>query len=157
MKLTRGVKIFIGIIFIVLILAIYFTFIYVLKCDDLACWQNEMKECDNAKYSVDNGEIVWEYNLLGKKEINGEKKCIVEVSVKEITKGPVRNAVLNGKSMECAMPYGVYVDSPESNIALCHGELKEAMQDLIINQLYQYIVDNIGDIEEDILKPEIFS
>jgi len=39
---------------------------------------------------------------------------------------------------------------PESNINYCHGRLKEEMQSMIISNLYAYMVENLGEIGEEL-------
>jgi hypothetical protein len=51
--------------------------------------------------------------------------------------------------MECGFPKGVVV-YPEQDIAQCHGLLKEEMQGIIIKKLHTYIVDNLGEIEQEL-------
>ena len=54
--------------------------------------------------------------------------------------------------MTCYMPRGI-VMQPESDLNECHGLLKESLQDIIIERLHTYIVQNIGQISESITKP----
>ena len=53
--------------------------------------------------------------------------------------------------MDCYVPLGSIV-SPESNLAECHGLLKEGLQETIINKLHAYIVKNVGQIGEELQK-----
>ena len=50
---------------------------------------------------------------------------------------------LEGQSMTCMLPLGV-VMAPESDIGICHGLLKEGLQDLVIRKLHTYLVQNLG-------------
>src|SRR3989339_744360 len=77
--------------------------------------------------------------------IRGERDgdCLVEV---ELLRGELNNADsmrLEGHTMECRLPFGVVV-APESDISVCHGLLKEGLQDLVIRKLHTYLVQNLG-------------
>ena len=41
---------------------------------------------------------------------------------------------------------------PESNTKNCHGLLKEAIQEVVINRMYSEIVQNLGKISEETTK-----
>jgi len=60
-------------------------------------------------------------------------------------------AGMEGKEMVCYLPLGT-ITSPQGNLANCHGLLKEEMQSLIINRLHNYIVNNLGQISEELTK-----
>ncbi|MFA5992922.1 MAG: hypothetical protein WC796_04410 [Candidatus Pacearchaeota archaeon] len=138
----------IGIIaIVVLILAVYFTFFFSVKCKDISCWEYKLQRCAKAHYLSDSKDVTWLYNIEGKKD----KLCNVEVTAKEIKSGLTSALVLEGKSMDCVLPLGV-ITSPESDPNLCSGPLKEEMQGLIIKKLHEYIVSNIGQINEDLNK-----
>ena len=66
------------------------------------------------------------------------------------TRGKV---ILKGKDMVCYLPLGV-VATPENNPNICTGKLKEEMQSLIIQKLHEYIVQNLGEISNEIAQIE---
>ena len=39
---------------------------------------------------------------------------------------------------------------PEKDLDSCKGELKENLQSVIIENLYKYIIDNLGEISEEL-------
>ena len=53
--------------------------------------------------------------------------------------------------MECEIPRGMIV-LPEDRIDSCHGALKEGLQDMIIQRLHTYILQNLGKINYDAIK-----
>jgi hypothetical protein len=57
---------------------------------------------------------------------------------------------LEGNKMECKLPRGV-VMIPESDIGNCHGLLKEGLQDLVIQKLHTYLVQNLGRINLELV------
>tara|TARA_Y100000310_G_C20598654_1_gene771847 strand:+ start:384 stop:842 length:459 start_codon:yes stop_codon:yes gene_type:complete len=121
--------------------AIYFTFIFAYSCDDIACFQTHQAECSRAKFVRDGQETVWSYHIRGK----SSGMCKVDVEILGIKKGAVSNQKLEGKSMTCMLPVG-NLDPPESDITGCSGQLREELQDIIIQKLHAYVVDNLGEI-----------
>ena len=134
-----------GIIFvlvlIVVVAAIYFTFFFAYKCNDLACFQAHQAECSRAKFIRDGEETTWKYHIKGKEDGG----CEIEVEILGIKKGAVSNQKLVGKSMSCIVPFGS-LNSPEADITQCTGQLREELQDLIIQKLHAYVVENLGEI-----------
>jgi len=141
----------IAIISIILILllgvAIYFTFFFSYSCDDLACFQAHQRKCAKTNFINDQEDLTWNYFIKGKD--NG--KCIINVKVLKIKQGTTDKEKLVGKDMDCFVPLGSAV-APESDISRCHGVLKEELQNLIVQKLYSYIVDNLGEISEELQK-----
>jgi hypothetical protein len=56
---------------------------------------------------------------------------------------------LEGQSMNCLVPLGSSA-APEADISNCHGILKEELQEMIINKLHAYVVDNLGEIGDEL-------
>lgn len=144
---NRGIWkiIFIVLILIVLAVAIYFSFFFYYKCDNTACFIAHQEKCSKTKFlnNADNAE--WQYIIKGK----NSGKCKINVKINKINQGDVNKLILEGKSMDCLLPAGD-INSPESNILICHGELKEETQELIIQKLHNYIVQNLGKIGEEL-------
>jgi len=136
----------IGII-LLLLAAVYFTFFFYYKCDDLACFQAHQKECSKTKFVKDSEDTVWKYTIEGKEQ----GKCLINVETIMIKKGAIENQKLEGKSMDCLLPLAS-LSSPESDIERCHGELKEEMQNMIIQKLHSYIIENVEEIDEELEK-----
>jgi len=127
------------------ILIVYAYFFLYVKCEDKQCFNNYLRDCNRAKFNS-LGNMSFEYKILGASNGN----CSVNV---KLLRGDFTNQdslKLQGKQMICNIPLGVVI-SPESDISLCHGLLKEGLQDLIISKLHQYIVLNLGDINRDIV------
>jgi hypothetical protein len=146
LKKSRNWKAYliIGII-ILLIAAVYFTFFFYYSCDDLACFQAHQKECAKTKFINDEEETTWKYTIQGKE---GDK-CEINVEVLNIKKGSANKQKLEGKDMNCLLPLGS-IALPEADLARCHGELKEDMQNLIIQKLHAYIIENVEEIHEEL-------
>jgi hypothetical protein len=134
----------ISIILIILIgVAVYFTFFFAYTCNDLSCFQAHQKQCARTEFVKDSTEITWKYFIKGKED----GRCVVNAEVLRIKTGTVENIQLVGKDMDCYLPLGSTA-APESDISRCHGILKEDMQNMIIQKLHAYILDNLGEISE---------
>lgn len=129
------ILLFVLVVFLWTIWSVFFSYD---KCTDKVCFDDGLRNCDKAKY-IGGDEMIFEYYISGKK---GDS-CEVEV---KLLQGELNNAdskVLEGQVMTCMLPLGV-VMSPESDISLCHGLLKEGLQDLVIRKLHTYLVQNLG-------------
>ena len=134
----------IGVI-VIAIVAIYFSFYYYPKCDNLGCFQSYQQKCSKVVFVNNADDTIWEYKVEGRN--NGQ--CIVDVKVLALKEGSKDKEALQGLSMSCELPYGSKV-APESDIGRCHGRLKEELQSLIIKQLHEYIVDNVQEIGQEL-------
>ncbi len=131
-------KLIAGIILVGFFLSIWFMFFSYEKCADKVCFEDNLKDCDNALF-VSGDDMIFRYVIRGERD--GD--CLVEV---ELLRGELNNADsmrLEGHTMECGLPFGVVV-APESDISVCHGLLKEGLQDLVIRKLHTYLVQNLG-------------
>lgn len=131
-------KLITGIILIGFLWSIWFMFFSYEKCTDKICFESNLKACDKARF-VSGDDMIFEYAIKGSK---GEE-CKVEV---QLLQGELNNAdsgKLEGQSMTCMLPLGAVV-APESDIGVCHGLLKEGLQDLVIRKLHTYLVQNLG-------------
>lgn len=137
---------FIGIIAI-LIGAIYFTFYFTYSCKDMACFKAHQRECSRTKFVNDADDISWRYKIVG--ETN--KACEIYVKVLKIKQGSLEKKRIEGKDMVCYLPLGDDLN-PESDVSNCHGILKEELQEMVIEKLHLYVIENIGEISEELKK-----
>ncbi|HRZ85435.1 MAG TPA: hypothetical protein P5277_01515 [Candidatus Paceibacterota bacterium] len=149
-KVNPKILVILGIlIFIVFILAMYFTFFYSVKCKNIACWDYKIERCSRAIYINDIKDISWKYKIIGRKD----SLCEVKAKVIEVRGGLIDSKILEGKEMTCMLPLNI-VTFPENDPNLCYGRLKEEMQGLIIKKLHQYILTNLGSINQNLTKIE---
>ncbi len=134
-----------SIIFVLLLVGIYFGFLFSKDCPDMECFNQELTKCNKASYIKETEDASWKYSIKGK---SGER-CEIKVTLLQLKEGGTSMSSLQGKSMNCYLPIGV-VASPEENIKNCHGLLKEEMQEMIINNLHNFIIDNLGEIKEEL-------
>jgi|SRR3989344_4968959 len=146
------VKIIIWSIIIILFIAIYFTFFYSYKCNSMACFKEHQRRCNlissKTVYTNDVEDATWKYHI--RKKVGDT--CKVNVELVQLKKGEADLSELEGKSMNCYPALGTII-APESDLSNCHGELKEGLQEAIINKLHKYIVSNLGEIAEELNKP----
>ncbi len=146
-----------GIFLIVLIafgVVSYFVFFYHPKCEDVSCWESKLQNCRRAEYTNNAVDVTWNYKINGRKG----GVCEVEVEAVQVVRGLVKTRALEGKSMDCYLPLDsegkTILISPESDPNLCHGVLKEELQGLIIENLYRYILDNLGEVKDKLTSVE---
>ena len=134
------------IVFAITIWAIWKIFFSYTICDNWNCFNSNLRDCTRAKFIGESNGIVFEYI------IRGDSNNLCEVNV-ELLQGKLNNQdsiKLENQEMICRLPRGV-VTTPENDIGNCHGLLKEGLQDLIIEKLYTYLVQNLGRINLGVL------
>jgi hypothetical protein len=138
------------IIIIILILAIMFWGFYQynyseIDCDSFDCFKEQMEGCSKASYVNDEPEASWKYLIEGREDDN----CKVKVKLLLAKKGELGIENLIGNEMSCLYPLGVGT-YPEKDLRVCHGRLKEELQQIIINKLHSYIIENLGQIDQEL-------
>lgn len=125
--------------------ALYFTFAFSYSCNDSGCFQSHQVKCSRTVYLNDGEDATWRYKIKG----FSDGRCKVNVELVQFKKGTIDLVKLEGNEMSCYLPKGSLI-SPESDLSACHGLLKEGLQDVIINKLHNYIVDNIGQVSDEL-------
>lgn len=133
-------------IFLALVIySVWFFFFSYKECVDWDCFNSRLEECRRTEF-IGGSDMIFEYKILRSR---GDF-CRVNI---ELLQGEINNrdsAKLVGQEMICELPKSVLM-IPESDIGNCHGRLKEGLQDLIINKLHNYIVQNLGRINLEIV------
>jgi hypothetical protein len=143
---SRNKIIILAAILVFLAITIFFTFFYAKKCKDANCFNSMLAKCKKAEFLNSKEDSTWLYSIKG----SNKDKCVV--NVKNVLIKLDEAKAVQGKSMLCYLPKGVVI-APESALDECHGMLKEALQDIIIERMHTYIVQNIGQISESLKKP----
>jgi hypothetical protein len=141
---TSGERVFhIGTFIVILLVVVVFLYLFFSPtyCKELECFQENMITCSFASYENTESEAVWGYEINGRE---GEK-CDIEVTLLIAREGPLGIDEYEGLSMNCLYPLGVF-DFPEKDLNSCNGPLKEGLQEVIIKNLHEYIVNNVGEI-----------
>ena len=149
-----------GIIVIVIALAIIAIFLifwtYEKNCYTDECFDNAARKCNKAEYvKIDNGNT-FKYDI----ERSYGDSCRLNIKIEEIddAHGQELKNLFQGKSMTCDIPkdkFNVEFLKLENSIDYCHGILKEAMYELILQRIYDLAVKQIGDVVfeiEDVLE-----
>jgi len=127
------------------IYSVYAIFIYSGFCEDEACFAEKLVECDRSSYIKNNPETILRYDIKGKQG----KDCEVNVEMLQVKQGSAELELLQGEEMICYLPLGVY-EAPEKNLKRCHGNLRENIQEILIQRMHSQIVENIGEISAEI-------
>lgn len=143
---------------VLLIVAIFMTFIYTKNCTNSGCFYSSMAGCDRAKYIDETSEASWLYSIKGKSggllcPFSNKfcDSCRVNVKLLQLKQGKIDATTINGLDMTCSLAIS-FVGNPQTDISKCHGKLKEKMQELIIQKMYSEIAANIGQVKTDINK-----
>ena len=143
----RTIKIIIVTALIVILLA-YFLFFKLTPCKTEECFSQSLVDCKRASFTSETSGNKWFYKIQG----SSRDSCTVKVQNLMASKlSTEESSKLVGKSMVCEIPkelQGSYTKI-ESRIENCHGPLKEGLQDLIIEKLYKYVVQNMGTLTKD--------
>jgi len=125
---------------IILAVAIYFTFFFYYSCTDASCFKSHQVKCAKTKFINNEEATTWLYTIQGKQA----NLCDIEVKILQIKQGDLDRKTLEGKSMICSLDVGS-ISSPESDLSICHGRLKEDIQEIMIKNTHSEILSNIGD------------
>lgn len=118
--------------------SIWYLFFSYEKCADKICFEENLKDCSKAKF-VSGDSMIFNYIIRG----DSGDDCEVDVKLLQGELNNADSAKLEGQTMTCMLPLGAVV-VPESDISVCHGLLKEGLQDLVIRKLHTYLVQNLG-------------
>ena len=112
----------------------YFLFYYPKPCADTngECFSNAMANCKSVSWIKEDVEASWVYTI---KKTSRDYSCEVEVKLLKMKEGTIDSEELQGKKMLCIIPKGE-TQFPEKDISRCSGELKEELQDLIIQRMH---------------------
>jgi hypothetical protein len=131
-------------IIIVLVITLFLTFRSG-ECENVECFQDKMIKCSFVKYVNEEPEASWGYEIIGKRG----NQCEIEVTLLSAKEGSLGLRSYEGNSMSCFYEVGTFA-YPEKSLDACTGRLKENLQSIIIEKLYKYVVDNLGEIEEEL-------
>ena len=130
------------VILIIILSALWFFYFKIEACDTMSCFQDNMKICSRANYINEVDEASWGYRVSGPTN-NG---CKIEVKLLQAKEGNFDINELEGESMFCYYPIGTAIQ-PEKDLSKCHGILKEDLQQIIIDRLHKYLLENLGEVD----------
>ncbi len=150
-KRRMYVFIILAIILLLVIAAAFYFLFYTRTCENEYCFLNSLKNCEKTKYTVNKEGNIWEYKILNSFSFS-RNVCNVNVKNIQIASEDVVVKRLEGKEMICKIPKdyaGSYI-GVHQKLEFCSGELKEDLQDIIINKMYKNIIQNIGEISQEV-------
>ena len=137
----------VGLALIILIIALvafssYFLFFHVRQCEDAECFVDAMIHCKRVSWIREDIQASWLYIITG--NAKGDV-CDVEVQLLEIKQGAIDNEKIQGKKMTCTFLKSE-IRLPEKDLFNCEGELKEKLQEIIIQKMHNYLLNNLGEV-----------
>ena len=102
-----------------------------------------MQKCAFTTFINEEPEASWQYDIQGK----SGKSCLVQVTLLQAKEGDLNLNLFEGHRMICSYDLGLAA-YPERDMARCHGLLKEDLQSVLITKLHEYVINNLGAIQE---------
>ena len=131
------------------ILALIFLIVYFISrpisCDTYGCFEESMRACSPASYINEETEVSWKYEVVG----SVGRECRVDVTLLMAKEGDLGLREYEGNSMDCYFPLG-FANYPDEDLKACSCELKEKLQERIIEKLHQYLLDGLDDALADL-------
>lgn len=125
---------------------VYLTFFYHPECNSYACWQKYMTSCTKkASFINEEPEASWGYTISGL----ADDRCAITVKLLQVKQGELGMDKIVGEEMSCSYLKGTSAYA-EKDLSKCHGLLKEGLQQIIINKLHSYILENLGKFGESL-------
>jgi len=128
-----------------IILGSYYLIFYPKECSDSTCFQDAKENCKRV-YWVREDTQSWGYTILGGN--NGD--CKIQVQLIESKEGSLDATKLQGEEMICLVSKGDTL-APEKDLSRCTGILKESIQEIMIQRMHNYILENLGEIKEEFI------
>lgn len=145
-KLQKHIGLALVILIIALVVfAVYFFFFYAKLCKDSNCFTDAMQTCKRVSWIKEDAQASWLYTVKGNAQ--GDS-CEVDVVLMKMKEGTIEAEDLQGKEMTCIVQKGE-TQFPEKDISRCSGLLKEELQDLLIQRMHNYLLENVGEIQEE--------
>ena len=104
-----------------------------------------IEKCSRYSWIKDDSQARWMYNING---ADGNSRCNIDVTLVSLKQGGIDNEKLQGKSMICSV-LKTEAENPEKDLVRCSGELKEGIQEIIIQRMHNYLLENFGEIKNE--------
>jgi len=127
-----------------IVFSIYFLVSYVKPISNSQEFVDAMVNCKKVSWVREDTQASWLYTIRG----NAKKDaCNVEVQLLNMKLGGIDNEKLQGEKMICRVLKDE-IKLPERDISRCTGLLKEKLQEIIIQKMHSYLLDNLGDVNQ---------
>lgn len=131
---------------VIAILALgYYLFFFEKYCSDEVCYKTAFDKCKKAAFIKEDATASWLYRITGKSGDN----CKVSVTLTKLKEGSIENERLQGKTMICVVNKDNSL-TPEGDLTVCSGLLKEQMQEILLQKMHSYILKNVGEIDNEL-------
>ena len=142
-------RIFLALFILVVGIVVYFAYFKLLsakQCNNLECYENALLGCKKVWVLNEDANYIWRYEIL---EENDKNSCNVRVTLLKIKQANIDIEDFQGKEMTCRVRK---VDDilPEKDMLRCNGLLKEKLQEIIIDRMHNYLLQNIGEISKEL-------
>jgi len=133
------------IILIVAIIAFVAVFFFLIpkQCSDSNCFSQALARCSRMYFIKQDSSAAWYYEIKGS---NGKDSCNVVVKLLKMNEGTIDTETLQGDEMTCIVNKAD-TTAPEENMKECTGILKEKLQEIIIDRMHSYLLQNLGEIK----------
>ncbi|GAI05144.1 unnamed protein product, partial [marine sediment metagenome] len=101
--------------------------------------------CKKVSWIKEDASASWLYTIKGH---DAGDVCKVEIKLLKMKQGTIDSEKLQGKKMICSVLKGE-TEPPEKDISKCSGGLREELQDIIIQRMHNYLLQNIGEIKQE--------
>ena len=145
-KDSFDINIWIAVIFLIFVLIMflgYFLFFNIRPIEHGEQFFKALQECEKVSWVKEDAQASWLYIIQG--ETKGDA-CKIKVKLLKMKQGTSDTENLQGKEMICIVQKEE-TQFPEKEISKCSGELKEELQDIIIQRMHKYILQNIEELE----------
>jgi len=144
-KINTRIVLMFGIILLVILGIVLGSILFLSPdtCYDNSCYNDAMIDCDRVIWLRMDADADWLYEIKGSEE----NYCNVEVELMKIKKGKMDLEELEGEKMICKVMKRE-LTNPEEIISQCSGKLKEDLQEIIIQRMHDYLLENLGEVKE---------
>ena len=126
---------------------IYFNYYIPKPCNNIECYKAALLDCKKVWVINEEDEYVWRYEILNE---GNQNNCNVEVILLKMKDSTINVEDLEGKSMICRVEkFGDIL--PEKDMIRCSGKLKEGLQEIIIDRIHNYLLQNLGEINSELV------
>lgn len=120
--------------------------------NDEQCFQEQAKSCAPAKVTATAEGNKYTYLL----QANGKDTCIIIVNLEQTSDktSPQIKEIIEGKGMVCEVPKEMlqekYITHIEGLANYCTGPLRESLQAITIENMYDQVVKNLSTVLSDL-------
>lgn len=150
--LKKKIGLLLIIILIFIIANLFFWGTFKKTCDNENCFSDHLSTCSPIEYiSLVNGNT---YEYIVYRSLG--ENCKLTVQLEKTSEGTDFDSKekLEGKSMSCLIPkeelYNLDLNELNNLLKFCTGPLKEGIYEIIIKNMYNIILSNLGEVLSEV-------